>query len=512
MKRYINKITILLVGFVLFAQGCTKDFTEINTDPSSAGADAFDPNSLLTSAQLRYTGSTDFAYETWRTNLIYFSVMMQHLANVNGYWVGDKSRNNPSYEASYFERAYDEQVKYIVDLIRFTEDKPEYKNLHNVAHIMKAVIFHRITDIYGDVPYSEAGLGFYEQLFTPKYDTQESIYDDMLSDLESAANGLDLNGGDALSGDLIYDGDLAKWKKFAHSMMLRLAMRLTKVNIGKAQQWAEKAAAAGVMTSNDDNAIIRHDASTDRLTPCRNSIVLNLSYESPNMRLSHTFVEWMKNNADPRLFVYGKNPDGNTNPLTTFGMPNGYDLANKPISGAPGYPVNGLDGYIAPNLAVVGKMNGPTFLQTYAEVALLLAEAAQRGWTVGGTAANLYQDGVRAALTYLSQYDAAGEINSGAVTAYVLSHTLDPNKALQQIAEQYWAATFLNEYEAFANWRRTGFPDLTPTSFPTDITGGKIPRRLRYPTAEYSNNGANITEAVARQGADDLNTRVWWDK
>lgn len=359
MKRFLNKFTFLLVGFVLIAQGCTKDFTDINTDPTSAGADNFDPNSLLTSAQLRYTGSTDFAYETWRTNLIYFSVMMQHLANVNGYWVGDKSRNNAGYEASYFERAYDEQVKYVIDLVRFTEDKPEYKNLHNAAHIMRALIFHRLTDIYGDVPYSEAGLGFYELIYTPKYDTQESIYDDMLSELEAAANGFDPNA-DQLTGDLIFNGDFAKWKKFANSLMLRLAMRLTKADEAKAKAWAEKAAAGGVMTSNDDNALILHDASSDRLTPCRTSIVMNLSYESPNMRLSQTFVDWMKSKGDPRLFVYGKNPDGTTNPATTIGMPNGYDQANKPISGAPGYPANGLDGYIAPNLPIVGKMDGPT--------------------------------------------------------------------------------------------------------------------------------------------------------
>ncbi len=512
MKRLLNKFTILLVGLMVMAQGCEKDFTSINTDPTSAGADKFDPNSLLTSAQLRYTGSTDFAYETWRTNLIYFSVMMQHLSNVNGYWVGDKSRNNPGYEASYFERAYDEQVKYIIDLIQFTEDKTDqYKNLHNAAHIMRALIFHRLTDIYGDVPYSEAGLGFYASIFTPAYDTQESIYKDMLKELDAAANGFDA-GADQLSGDLIFNGDFAKWKKFANSLMLRLAMRLTKVDEATAKLYAEKAITGGVMTSNDDNALIHHDGSTDRLTPCRTSIVLNLSYEKPNMRLSETFVNWLKAKNDPRLFVYGKNPDGTTNPATTFGMPNGYDQANKPISGAPGYPANGLDGYIAPNLAVVGKMDGPTFLLTYAEVELLQAEAAQRGWNAGGTAADHYNKGVKAALTYLSQYDAAGAISDAAADAYVAANAYDANNGMQQIAEQYWAATFLNEYEAFANWRRTGYPALTATTFPGDITGSKIPRRLRYPVGEYSNNGANITAAVARQGADDLLTRVWWDK
>ena len=511
MKRLFNKFTILLVGFVLIAQGCTKDFTEINTDPTSAGPNTFDPNTLLTTSELVYTGSTDFAYETWRVNLIYCSVMMQHLANVNGYWVGDKSRDNIGYENAYFERAYQEQVKYVMDLINFTENKPDYANLHNVAHIMRVLIFHRLTDLYGDVPYSEAGLGYYNLLYTPKYDKQEDIYSDMLSELEGAANGFDPNG-DALTGDLIFNGDLTKWKKFANSLMLRLAMRLTKIDAGKAETYAKKAAAGGVMTSNDDNALIHHDASTDRQTPCRNSIVMNLPYETPNLRLSDTFVKWLKSKNDPRLFVLGKNPDGTTNPATTFGMPNGYDQSTKKISTAPGYPANGLDGYIAPNLAVVGKMDGPTFIQTYAEVELLLAEAAQRGWTVGGTASDHYNNGMKAALTCLSQFDPAGAISNSAADAYVTANPLQAGQEMKLINEQYWAATFLNEYEAFANWRRTGFPQLTPTSFPTDITGGKIPRRMRYPNAEYSNNEANITAAVARQGADNNLTPVWWDK
>lgn len=143
---------------------------------------------------------------------------------------------------------------------------------------------------------------------------------------------------------------------------------------------------------------------------------------------------------------------------------------------------------------------------------LLLAEAAQRTWAVGGTAAEHYNKGVKAALTYLSQYDAAGAIAEVDADAYVAANPYNAANGLQQIAEQYWAATFLNEYEAFANWRRTGYPQLTPTTFPSDITGGKIPRRLRYPTSEYSNNEAHIMEAVARQGADDNLTPVWWDQ
>ena len=293
--------------------------------------------------------------------------------------------------------------------------------------------------------------------------------------------------------------------------MLRLAMRYTKRDIGKAQAWAEKAASRGVMTSNDDNAYILGDASTDRQTPCRNSIVMNLSYEIPNMRLSETFVGWMKSHSDPRLFVFGENTDGTTDPNATVGMPNGYDLTSQPISSAPGYP-GSVDAYLRPRLSVIGKLNGPTFIQTYAEVELLLAEAAKRGWNVGGTAQSHYEAGVRAALMHLSQYDATGAITSAQADAYLVANPYNDANALTQINEQYWACTFLNEYEAFANWRRTGIPALTPTTFPGDITNGQIPRRMRYPTGEYSANGNNLSAALSRQGADLNTTHVWWDQ
>lgn len=135
------------------------------------------------------------------------------------------------------------------------------------------------------------------------------------------------------------------------------------------------------MTSNDDNAYILGDASTDRQTPCRNSIVLNLSYETPNMRLAQTFTNWMKGHSDPRLFHLGD--CSTTNPATTVGMPNGYDLSSQPSS-APGYP-GGVDAYLRPRLSVIGKLDGPTFIQTYAEVEFLSLNHAT--WLERGQAA-----------------------------------------------------------------------------------------------------------------------------
>ena len=165
--KLIYKFLVAFTAIMVMA-GCTKKFEELNTDPTKAGPESFNPNFLLTTTQIRYTGSADFSYETWRAQLIHFSTMMQHFSHLAGYWVGDKYLQNADYNAAYFQRSYDEQVKHVVDLIELTRDKAEFSNVHQIGRIMKALIFHRITDIYGDVPYSEAGMGYYKRIFKPK--------------------------------------------------------------------------------------------------------------------------------------------------------------------------------------------------------------------------------------------------------------------------------------------------------------------------------------------------------
>lgn len=165
IKRFF--IPSLCAVALLSITGCTKDFVDINTNPATYGSTNFDANYTLSSAQLNYTGSIDFAYDTWRANLIYSSGMIQGMSTVVSYWAGDKYMLNEGYTAAYWGTsavgAYIEQVRFIVDVIEFTKDKPEASNLYNVARIWKAVIFSRLSDIYGDVPYSEAGLGYYKK-------------------------------------------------------------------------------------------------------------------------------------------------------------------------------------------------------------------------------------------------------------------------------------------------------------------------------------------------------------
>ncbi|HYF30767.1 MAG TPA: SusD/RagB family nutrient-binding outer membrane lipoprotein [Chitinophagaceae bacterium] len=522
MKRIYKYLAALTVIVVM--AGCTKKFEQLNTDPTKAGPESFNPNFLLTTSQLRYTGSADFSYETWRAQLIHFSTMIQHFSHLAGYWVGDKYTLNPDYNAAYFQRAYDEQVKHVVDLVELTRDKAQYANLHQIGRIMKVLIFHRITDIYGDVPYSEAGMGFYKRIFKPKYDEQSFIYADMLKELDEAAAKLDASK-DKPTGDLLYNGDIAKWKRFAYSLMLRLGMRLTKVDANAAKTWAEKAAAGGTFTSNADNAMVKHDASGGRPTINRISQVLNLPYEIPYIRWSKAFIDFLKNNNDPRLGVLAEIPPptpnentlgaaGDQTPANQLGMPNGYDLQGGPtdISKAPGYPGTWYK-YSRPINRFYAKDNGITMLLTYAETELLLAEADHRGWNIPLTAAEHYNNGVKAAMTMLAQWDAAAVVTDAQATAYLIAHPFVPANALEMINTQYWVATVFNDYEAFANWRRTAFPVLVPVNYPGNVTGGTIPRRLIYPQGEASTNPDNYAAAIGRiPGGDKLTSRVWWDK
>jgi hypothetical protein len=523
MKQIIRYILVVVV-IGMMNNSCTKNFEDINTDPTAAGPGVFNPNFLLTTSELRYTGSEDFSYETWRAQLIHFSTMIQHFSHVAGYWAGDKYTLNTDYNAAYFERAYAEQVKFIVDLVELTRGKAEYSNLHQIARIVKVMIFHRLTDIYGDVPYSEAGLGYYTRIFTPKYDKQQDIYPDMLKELEQAVTALDASK-DVASGDMIYSGNVAKWKKFGNSLMLRLGMRLTKIDINLAKTWVEKAAAGGVMSTIDDNAFIVHNESGGRPTVNRISQVLNLPYEIPNIRWSKTMIDYLQTRNDPRLGVLAELPPpppndntlgaaGNSTPALQKGMPNGYDVQGgaTDISHAPGYP-GSLNGYSRPVNRFYAKMAGITMLMTYAEVELMLAEAKERGWNVPGTAATHYNAGVTAAMKSLAQWDAGAAITDAQVTTYLTTNPYVSATGLQQINSQYWVATVFNDYEAFANWRRSGYPALVPVNYPGNVTGGTIPRRLIYPQSEASVNGANYNEAIGRiTGGDKLTSRVWWDK
>lgn len=523
--RIINIYSAVLMAGILMTTSCTKDFQKINTDPVNYGSTSFDPNFTFTTAQLTYTGSEDFAYDTWRGNLIYSSTMMQGFSTVVSYWAGDKYLLTPWYTSAPWERAYAEQVKPIVDVVELTKDNEKYGNLHQVARIWKVLIFARLTDLYGDIPYSEAGTGYYKGNFSAKYDKQQDIYLDLLKEVDEATASLDASA-DLVSGDVIYNGNIDQWKRFGNSLLLRLAMRLTKVDEVTAKTYVAKAAGK-TMTSNADNAFLKHDESGDRVTKNRNSQILigDGGQENYYTKWSQTFINALKSTNDPRLgkiavtrlwLTEGGKVQNNgfiADPAVQKGMPNGKDLgANDALNVTKHPSFTSFADYSSPNPGMI-KEDGVTFILTYSESELLLAEAAQRGY-ISSSATAHYANGVKAGITFLAQYDPSMAITDAVANAYVLANPL--TGGLEQINTQYWIHqnTAFNFYETWANWRRSGFPVLTPVVYPGNATQGTIPRRFPYPTAEEAGSNKDYYKeaSAAVPGGDNLTGRVWWDK
>lgn len=490
----MHKYLFFLIPFLFTA--CEKDFTAINTNPSAATD--IEPSFLFSTALLQASGSP---WQTEGAVLAYASCFVQHFASLQFNWQGDKYFYDSYHNDVMFLDAYKEEVKTIVDVIDKVNDKPEQQNLYAAARIWKVLIFHRLTDLYGDIPYFDAGKGFLEGNFKPAYDSQELIYLDMLAELEAASKSLDATQNFIGAADFIFNGDVEKWRRFSHTLMLRLALRLTKVDADLAATWAKKAIDGGVMTQLDDSALISH---SDGDILVQNGIGYIFAIED-NQRLSETFVNWMKANNDPRLPIFSFVAEGEE----PKGLPNGMD--NNLLTEELG--TYNIESYSRLN-PIFSQRYSPTMFLSYAEAELMQAEAALHGWIA--TDANLhFEKGVQAALQQLTLLAEEVQVSNIDTENYIngLAFSTDhPEQALQIIHEQYWAATFLNELESYANWRRTGFPDFEPANFPGNLTNGVTPRRLRYPQKEYAVNEAHIATALARQGADTFLTRVWWDK
>lgn len=526
-----------LMGFFWMALigSCSKaKLDEINTDPTKLTENDYDPNSLLAQAQLKYANMGYY-------QLLYQSTMMQLLASTYYYYNnGDKYINVGSF-TDYQGRIFDEGYKdasYIREMQRLAKlkDPVAYQNLIAIGDIMFVMILQRITDTYGDVPYSQAVKAM-EGIKYPVYDRQEDIYNQMLNDLEKAIAQLD-DKKPGPTADLFYKGDITKWKKFGYSLMVKLAMRLTKVDPEKARLWTEKAAAK-TFTSIQDNAILLTDASSFD-SQNGTSLALRTYSDYLEVRWSKILINQLRNTNDPRLGIIGEVPKegltnsanqnliGNTDASVQLGLPNGFDLQNgaTDISQSPDYPGGTGSGsdfaplgkYSRPRTNVYLKLGGPIFILSYAEIEYLLAEAKIRGWNIPGTANQHYANGLTGALQSLSQIDPIATLESNKINEFVLQHPLDESSieaALNDINTQYWIATGtnFNFIEAWLNWKRSDYPKLNPVNYKGNVTNGTIPRRMIYLSTEVLNNPENYKAAVARMaGGDALTSRVWWDR
>jgi uncharacterized protein YukE len=501
MKKIL--ITFLALG-VLASCEFDKGFEEMNVNPNSAAQVGV--ATKITKLQTDISGSR---YENWRNSLIYSSTIVQHHAE-NNWWAGDTYNRNDDWSFAQWNQAYGGMVKGVQDIIAQLESEGDSGTHMGMARIMRVFIFHRITDLYGDCPYSEAGQGYINGILTPKYDSQQDIYMDMLKELEEAV--AQISGDGALgSADVIYGGSAVHWKAFGNSMMLRLAMRLTQVDAATAQAWAVKAIGGGTMTSNDHMASVKHgDGSSGRKNG--HGEVFDVDQGS---RISTSFMSRM--NGDPRKTrLFMRNADKNQDAANLIGMKNG--LKNEPYTDLDGndIPAAGDTTVYAMAATELQSITAPMVLQTYAEVEFLKAEAAIRGW-ISTSDKDHYEAGVTAGMQMLEGIYGTTPISGAEISTFLAGDGAyksggSVGERWEQVMDQYFIATYLNEYEAYANWRRSGFPNITATRHPGSYTAGQFMVRMIYPTAESGSNAANYAAAVANQGPDTYTTSLWWDK
>ncbi len=533
--KYLIKIiffTVLGTSFI----GCnTQKLKDLNIDPQSLPS--INLNFIFSSVELgaAASGSSgDNRYIDWRTNIGFASMAIQQVANSGGGIApGDKYQDNPESSNAPFEHIYGDQLKNVATILRetgaggFAEGK--YKNMRQATRIIRAFLFSRLTDYYGSIPYFEA-LKAPEGILFPKYDKQKLIYADLFKELEEAVAGF--GAADPTDGfvaaDMYFKGDITKWKKWAYSLMLRFAMRLSNVDAATANTYVTKAVAGGMLTSNAENVIVGMATAPSQWID-QNGIS-RAFYPGDGGQptfLSRTLINWLKGkdsatatDDDPRLMILnggigtwtvsgGKSTWNftNVNPVEQKGMPNGNDLAMlRIIEGNPNLNPDLVYSKINPRLL---DLDDPYMLMNYGEVQLLLAEAAQR--SIGGltpaSAAAYYNEGVKASMQMYTIYDQTLVVSDAQVTAYLAAYPYVPANGLKQIGEQYWVNHFLNWWEAWSNWRRTKFPVLVPTNYPGNVTNGTIPERLKYQTGEVA---GNPNFAATSTTPDNFTTKLWW--
>jgi len=494
---YINWVMVLLITGV----GCTKFSNDINIDPNVPTKAS---NAQLLTYAINYLPVVIEA----STGMLYVQQ-----------WSEKPYTDNSRYTVLNFD-FYDiysgplENLQTILNTQSFNVNEGSENNQKAVARILKAYFYWHMTDRWGDIPYFNALKG--KESFSPAYDHQKDIYYDLMKELKEAAAQID--NGNPVTGDILYGGNMNNWKRFANSMRLLMALRLSKADAAKGKQELTDALNAGIFTDNSQNAVYVHLAETANQ---------NYWYYVANVQnrpwywASNTIVDYMKPLKDPRLKIFADvNGSGDYN-----GVP--YGLDGNAVSAIPSASVSFVGVHVR-------TQNAPTYVTTYAQVLLAIAEADKLNWLPGGDvdAQAKYNAAIEASVrqwnrisfqSYSSQdkqiekvpYSATDPGDTTGLAVYMAQPGVAYNAAdaLKEIGYQRWLHLYMNGYEAWAEWRRTGYPVLTPAP---NNGGIQIPRRQAYPVKEQNLNADNYRAAVAAQpglnGKDDLTGKVWWDQ
>ncbi|WP_209863256.1 SusD/RagB family nutrient-binding outer membrane lipoprotein [Chitinophaga sp. OAE865] len=474
MKKLLISFSLLIAA--IWLAGCQKDLERTNINPNEPIV--VQPDYLLSNGIKANVDTYWGSDATMETTLLY----IQYWAKIQ---YPDPDRYIPA--STNIQTVWNNfYAQGIADFTKLAElgDTLHNPNYKAVGIIMRSWIFQVLTDLYGDIPYTQAGN--IDKYLTPVYDSQRVVYRGLLAELKNAVSIISPSDNPIL-GDSLLAGNMNGWKKFANGLRSRIALRLADRDPAAAKAVFAELAAEGnfFLAAGDREVKLNYLTSPNQNPVGRNRETRN------DYRISKTVIDKLKALNDPRLSIYAALP-ADTNAY--IGVTNGLSADSASRLGFSKTSDIG---------AAFTATQAPAYVFTYAEQLFILAEAAQRN-LISGNAADLYAQAIRASF---KQYGVTGT----QVDTYLAQPAVayDANNYKKSIGEQKWLALFSEGLEAFAEWRRLDYPQLKPAY--TGALQGKMPLRLSYPSSEQALNGANYKAAVARQGADLLTTRVWFD-
>lgn len=438
------------------------------------------------------------------------------------------NRNFSTYtpENHWIQVLFNDYFTNVITTYNTIVEKTDDPVLISVAKVCKVMAMSRVTDVYGPIPYTRAGIG--GVLYAP-YDSQEEVYNAMFNDLDDAIQKLTENQTSkfAANSDRFFSGDPVKWVKLANSVKLRLAMRIVNANATLAKTKAEEVMAhpIGPMATNSDNAVLTLTAAQNN--PYQVGLV---DYNGGDSRISADITSYMNGYKDPRREQYFD--------LSTFTSPT---ITNAYIGFRSGVTIPSPQSIGQQYSSMNEKIRKTSSMRIMcaAEVAFLRAEGALRGWSMGGTAKDLYESGITLSFeqwgapdvaTYIADNTSIPDRYIDPLGAFSFSGTPSTIKIawdnsnntingpnFERIITQKWIAIYPDGIEAWSEFRRTGFPKLMPVITNNSngiVSSERMARRLPFPVSEYTSNLANVQQAVSSYlgGTDNMATDVWWAK
>ncbi|MHA7110088.1 SusD/RagB family nutrient-binding outer membrane lipoprotein [Sunxiuqinia elliptica] len=559
---------LILLFMVTVMSNCTSDFDEMNIKPDAFTKDEVSAKFFLTGPQVRLYAPDRFPY--WRAHLIHADRYAGHFCfGFNGSWWSDAL--GYAYNSGYTDASWGWLAGYLGNLdnyMKLVKTGGEFENqyMYAIGLVMKGLYFQMYTDVFGMLPYSEAGN---PDITLPKFDEQAVIYQGIIAELDEAMQIIGdetktgSNVDDVGDNDLYFDGDLQKWKKLANTLKLRMGLRAYGApGADFAQSAITQALGAPLLEASDENCLLQKDEIQSQWSSAAYGDVWYNFGTGSDWTVGKTLIDNLRNNNDPRLEKYAKPAAGGTNEFVEPDGPEAalfdkrvdYVLAVLEEAGAEYTRTDGVNDKgkkvvtieMAENFYYIGqptRLNGDTYpysaygfwstpaeiviqrkgsgdmfpeiVMTAAEGHFLQAEAIVKGFGSGDAQAH-YQEGIRQAMLLW-------DVNSGAIETFLAEEDMaqlngSTDEMLEKIATQRWIVSYTDGFEAWAIVRDTGYPtELAQGVSDFDIfaagdINGDYPQRMRYGNQAINTNGANVNIAIGIQGPNTQDTKLWWAK